>query len=175
MSKEKIQKIVLMVLVFCGVCYGVYEYYLSISNEKIQMLSEEYKEKYERTKKFEVWSKQKDQAKKMIVEYENQIKELDKIVPSKNESSNFTMEIYKMIKDGNIKADNVDMSFPQGNEKCNITRFSIQLSGTLDEIKAAVNYFKGFDKKLMIKNFNVQANPANYSAKIDIDLYSMKE
>jgi len=175
MSKEKIQKIVLIVLVLLGVGYGVYEYYLSISNDRIQMLSEEYKEKYERTKKFEVWSQKRDQAKKMIIEYQNQIKELDKIIPSKNESSNFTMEIYKMIKDGNIKADNVDMSFPKENKKYNITRFSIQLSGTLDEIKATVNYFKGFDKKLIIKNFNVQANPANYSAKIDVDLYSMKE
>lgn len=175
MNKEKIQKIIFAVIVFLGVGYGVYEYYLSISNERIEVLNHEYKFKYEQAKKLEVWSEKKTEAKRMINDYEKQIKQLDQIIPSKSESGNITMEMYKLIKEGNIKAENVDMSFPTENEKFNITRFSIQLSGTLDEIKSAINYFKGFDRKLVIKSFYIQANPKNYSGRIEVDLYSMKD
>lgn len=174
MSKEKMQKIILAVVIFFGIGYGGYEYYISVSNERIQSLNEEYKLKHEKVKELEIGREKKAEAKKLLGDYEKQIRQLDQIIPSKKESSGLAVEIYNMIKNGNIKAESVSMSFPQKNE-FNITRFSIQLSGTLDEIKSAVNYFKGFDRKLVIRSFYIQGNEGNYSAAIEVDLYSMKE
>lgn len=175
MSKEKLQKIILFIIILAGVGYAVYKYYLSISNERIQALSVEYEEKSEKVKNLQSWSKKREGTQKMIEDYQSELIKFEEILPSKSQGSELTMDIYKMIKSSAVKTDNVDLSFPKESEKYNITRVSISTSGTLNEIKDTLNYFRGFKKKLVVKNFSVQANPANYSARIDLDLYSMKE
>ncbi|MGE5328867.1 MAG: type 4a pilus biogenesis protein PilO [Deltaproteobacteria bacterium] len=175
MSKEKLQKIILFVLILAGVSYAVYKYYISISNENIQKYSLEYNEKNKKVKNLERWSKKREEAERKIEAYESELIKVEELLPSKSQGSEITMDIYKMIKSSTIKTDNVDLSFPKENEKYAITRVSINTSGSLDEIKEVLNYFKGFKKKLIVKNFSVQATPQNYTAKIDFDLYSMKE
>jgi len=175
MSKEKVQKIILFIVILAGVGYAVHKYYISISNEKIQTLTLEYEEKSEKVKNLQTWSKKRQEAQGMIEDYQNELIKIEEILPSKSQGSELTMDIYKMIKNSAIKADKVDLSFPKENEKYNITRVSINTSGTLNEIKEVINYFKSFKKKLVVKTFSVQATPRDYSAKIDLDLYSMKE
>ena len=174
--KNKKQKIILTFLILIGIGYGIYEYYLISSNERIAILNNEISVRKSLLEQMYDVRKNKSQIEKQIQNIEMELTNLEEKLPSKDYCSEFINDFKIFIMSRKIYFD--DRKFMSTEERGNyyISIVPIDVKGSLSEISQVINFLNNYKRKLYIKGIRLQAKPDNsYSGSINLELYYLNQ
>ncbi len=150
----------------------VYLIFLSCSYNRPALLKEEIRAVQGRIEQLTVFSKNLSEAEGQIETLQNQIRQVEEKIPGYDCSNEFARELYGFVLGKKLNIDEIRIDSPIQKGSVKAYRFTIETSGSLDQIKQVIGYMNNHKRKLVIRTFSMREKPdSTYSAIMSVELY----
>lgn len=173
--EKRIEVWVLILIIFTGLAYGYYEYVLKEQIADIQRYQKLVEERRsERDTLYDI--KQNKQAKlDKIAKRQAELAELDKAVPDSDDSADFNIQLYYIIKNLGLNVKNVepgDIITANGYSGKNIR---VMVNGSRNDIANFVDFLKKYPRKIKITSANIKVlNVNELQVEMNIQVFFIK-